>query len=100
MPQSITLNPTLKTLLPEFRARCAAIRKALCDCAKVAITVDVLRELRATHLAPLDSPNKVEQDEELKLLAVLSVLLDLTVQGWRMIATEPAVVLEFENGTS
>ena len=95
MPQSVTLNPALKTLLPAFRERCAAIQKRQNGSCGGLVTVELVNELRAAYLAPLAKPTKAELGEELNLLATLSVVIDLITQGWRLTATEPAVALEF-----
>jgi hypothetical protein len=95
MVQSVRLNPALKTLMPVFRERCAAIQKRQNASAGAGVTAELVNELRAAHLAPLVSPNRTESAEELRLLATLSVVVDLITQGWRITCTDPAVVLEF-----
>ncbi len=95
MAQSVTLNPALKTLLPVFQERCAAIRKRQNGTAGALVTTELVTELRAAYLAPLDSPSRAELAEELHLLATLSIVIDLITQGWRITRTKPAVVLEF-----
>lgn len=100
MSQSITLNPSLKILLPVFRKRCAAIRKRQAACGEALPTIELVNELRSIYLAPLDAPNKAELGEELNLLATLSVVIDLLTQGWRITATKPSIVLDFSNGLS
>src|SRR5260370_34523186 len=100
MAQSVKLNPALKTLLTVFRERCAAIQKRQNGSGGTLITTELMNELRRGQLAPLDSPNKAEMNEELKLLATLSVVIDLVTQGWRITSTEPSVMLELPECTS
>ena len=94
MTEPITLKPSLEALLPEFRSRCALIQKRQTEVNAVGISIDLVRELRSTFLAPLKKPKKSEQTEELNLLATLSVVIDLMTQGWRITSTDP-VVLDF-----
>ncbi|MBS1853934.1 MAG: DUF4338 domain-containing protein [Acidobacteria bacterium] len=95
MVQSVELNPALRTLLPLFRERCAAIQKRQDSGQGALVTAEFVNELRRTHLTPLVSPNRAELAEELNLLATLSIVVDLITQGWRITSTEQAVVLEF-----
>jgi hypothetical protein len=94
MGQSVTLNPSLKILLPVFRKRCACIQTRQLEQGGAIVTTELVNELRASVLAPLDAPTKAELAEELSLLATLSVVIDLVTQGWRISATIPSVSLE------
>jgi len=100
MSQSITLNPTLKVLLPVFRQRCADIKVKQSNEAEATVTPELVAELRLKVLLPLEKPRKAELAEELILLATLSVVIDLITQGWRIAATEPSVVLDFPEALS
>ena len=99
MGQSVTLNPNLTVLMPLFRERCACIRKMVRNCHE-AVSAELIQRLRSTVLAPLTKPTKAQVQEELELLASLSVTIDLIAQGWRIITISPAVVIEFANGFS
>lgn len=44
-------------------------------------------------------PRKAQQEEELNLLATLSVVIDLLTQGWRISNTDP-IVLDFPEWSS
>lgn len=87
MPEQLFLTPSLKVLLPEFTRRCAAMQKR--QNGSSAVTIELVKELRSTFLAPLEKPKKAEQEEEVQLLATLSVVIDLLTQGWRIIGTNP-----------
>lgn len=100
MSQSVTLNPSLKTLMPVFKERCEEIQKRLDTLDGGMVTGELVREFRTVQLEPLKSPNKAELSEELNLLATVSVIIDLVTQGWRITSTNPAVVLEFHDGAS
>jgi hypothetical protein len=100
MLQSVTLNPSLKTLLPVFKERCAKIQKRLDTLAGGMVTGELVQEFRTVQLEPLKSPNKAELSEELNLLATVSVIIDLVTQGWRITSTDPSVVIEFHDGAS
>jgi Domain of unknown function (DUF4338) len=95
MVQSVEFNPALKTLLPVFRERCAAIQKRQDGAQGALVTAEFVSELRRIYVTPLNSPNRAALAEELSLLATLSIVMDLITQGWRVTSTEPAVVLEF-----
>jgi hypothetical protein len=99
MAQSAKLIPNLSTLLPLFRERCARIQN-LVEESPVGITGEIVSELRASQLVPLHLPTKAQLAEELKMIASLSVTIDLVAQGWRITATEPEVTIEFSNGVS
>src|SRR5579863_4999538 len=99
MGQSVTLNPNLTVLMPLFRERCACIRKMVRNC-REAVSAELIQRLRSSVLAPLTKPTKAQVQEELELLASLSVTIDLIAQGWRIITISPAVVIEFANGFS
>jgi hypothetical protein len=98
MSQSVTLNPSLKTLLPVFRERCAAMQERQNESGGALVTTELVNELRSVYLVPLRSPCRAELNEELNLLATLSVVIDLLTQGWRIASTEPSVVLDFPEG--
>ena len=87
MSQSVTLNPSLKTLLPVFRERCAAIQRRQNESGGALVTTELVNELRSVYLVPLRKPSKAELNEELSLLATLSVVIDLLTQGWRIAST-------------
>jgi hypothetical protein len=97
MAESITLNPSMKALLPVFKQRCAAIKERQNGSSE--ISIDLIRELRATFVTPLTKPRKAEQEEELQLLATLSVVIDLLTQGWRISNSDP-VILELPEWSS
>ena len=99
MGQSVTLNPNLSVLMPHFRERCACIWKMVRNCNE-AISAEVIHRLRSKVLVRLSKPTKAQLDEELNLVAALSVTIDLIAQGWRVVATSPQVVIEFTNGLS
>lgn len=99
MGQTVTLNPNLTVLTPLFRERCACIRKMVRNC-REAVSAELIQRLRTNVLAPLTKPTKAQVQEELELIASLSVTIDLIAQGWRVITTSPAVVIEFTNGFS
>lgn len=99
MGQTVTLNPNLAVLMPLFRERCACIRRMVRNCPE-AVSAELIQRLRSTVLAPLTKPTKAQVQEELELLASLSVTIDLVAQGWRVITTSTAVVIEFTNGFS
>ena len=99
MGQTITLNPNLTVLMPLFRERCAYIRKVVRNCHE-AVSAELIQRLRTSVLAPLSKPTKSQIHEELELIASLSITIDLIGQGWRIIATSPAVVIKFANGLS
>ena len=99
MGQTVTLNPNLAMLMPLFRERCACIRKIVCNYHE-AVSAELIQRLRSNVLRPLTKPTKAQVQEELELLASLSVTIDLIAQGWRIIAISPAVVIEFTNGFS
>jgi hypothetical protein len=98
MPQPITLNPSLKVLLPEFKKRCAAIQQYQ-NSSTGGISIDMVRELRSMFVAALVKPKKAQQAEELNLLATLSVVIDLLTQGWRISNIDP-VILDFPEWSS
>src|SRR5277367_4343596 len=99
MGQTVTLNPNLSVLMPLFRERCACIRKMVRNCHE-AVSAELIQRLRSSVLVPLLKPTKAQVDEELELIASLSITIDLIAQGWRVIATSPSVVMEFTNGLS
>ena len=99
MGQTVTLNPNLTVLMPLFRERCACIRKMVRNCREV-VSAELIQRLRSNVLAPLSRPTKAQVQEELELIATLSVTIDLIAQGWRIITTSPAVTIEFTNGFS
>ena len=99
MDQTVTLNPNLTVLMPLFRERCACIRKMVRNC-REAVSAELIQRLRSSILAPLIKPAKAQVQEELELLASLSVTIDLIAQGWRILTISPAVVIEFTNGFS
>jgi hypothetical protein len=99
MGQTVTLNPNLTVLMPLFRERCACIRKMVRNC-RDAASAELIHRLRSSVLAPLSKPTKAQVQEELELVACLSVTIDLIAQGWRIITTSPVVVIEFTNGFS
>ena len=99
MGQSVTLNPNLTLLMPLFRERCACIRKMVRNCHE-AVSAELIHQLRSKVLVPLSKPTKAQLNEELNLIAALSVTIDLVAQGWRVVTTSPSVVIEFTNGFS
>ena len=99
MGQSVTLNPNLTALMPLFRERCACIRKMVRNCPE-AVSAELIHRLRSKVLVRLSKPTKAQLQEELDLIAALSVTVDLIAQGWRIITTSPEVVIEFTNGFS
>jgi Druantia protein DruA len=99
MGQTVTLNPNLTVLMPLFRERCACIRRMVRNCRET-VSAELIQRLRSTVLAPLTKPTKAQVQEELELIASLSVTIDLIAQGWRIATTSPAVVIEFTNGFS
>jgi hypothetical protein len=99
MFQTVTLNPNLTVLMPLFRERCACIRKMVRNC-RDTISAELIQRLRSSVLVSLLKPTKAQVHEELELIASLSVTIDLIAQGWRVISTSPAVVIEFTNGFS
>jgi hypothetical protein len=99
MGQSVTLNPNLALLMPQFRERCARIRKMVRNCQE-AVSAELIHQLRSKVLVPLSKPTKAQLNKELDLIAALSVTIDLVAQGWRVVTTSPSVVIEFTNGFS
>lgn len=99
MGQTVTLNPNLTVLMPLFRERCACIQKMIPNCREV-VSAELIQRLRSNVLAPLSRPTKAQVQEELALIASVSVTIDLIAQGWRVITTSPAVMIEFTNGFS
>jgi uncharacterized protein DUF4338 len=99
MGQTVTLNPNLTVLMRLFRERCACIRKMVRN-SREAISAELIQRLRSSVLAPLIKPTNAQVQEELELLASLSVTIDLIAQGWRVVTTSPEVVIEFVNGFS
>jgi hypothetical protein len=98
MPQPITLNPSLKVLLPEFKKMCAEIQQYQ-NTSTGGISIDMVRELRSTFVAPLVKPRKGTSRGRAQLLATLSVVIDLLMQGWRISNTDP-VILDFPEWSS
>lgn len=96
MSQSITLNPNLSVLMPLFRERCACIRRMVRNCHE-AVSGELIHRLRSKILVRLEKPTQAQLHEELELIGVLSVIIDLIAQGWRVISTSPEVVIEFTN---
>lgn len=99
MGQPVTLNPNLALLMPLFRERCGSIRKMVQNCHE-AVSAELIHQLRSKVLVPLSKPTKAQLNEELDLIAALSVTIDLVAQGWRVVTTSPSVVIEFTNGFS
>ena len=99
MGQKVTLNPNLTVLMPLFRERCACVRKMVRNC-REAVSAELIQRLRLNILAPLVKPTKAQVQEELELLASLSVTIDLIAQGWRIITISQAVIMEFTHGLS
>lgn len=83
MGQTVTLNPNLTVLMPLFRQRCAHIRRMVRNCHE-SVSAELIQRLRSTLLVPLLKPTKTQVDEELELIASLSVTIDLIAQGWRI----------------
>ncbi|MBI3304250.1 MAG: hypothetical protein HYZ72_19470 [Deltaproteobacteria bacterium] len=100
MGQSVTISPTLKVLLPVFLERCAAMRCRLAPVPGDGLSWELVEDLRRVYLTPLTSPSHPELAEELPLITTLSIVIDLITQGWRIISTEPSLVLEFERSAS
>src|SRR5437763_104090 len=84
MSEQITLSPKLKVLHDEFIQRCRGIAAEL-ETAPVFIDSDLMNKLRIRFMAPLKKPRKAELDEELHLIAVMSVVIDLIGQGWSLL---------------
>ena len=99
MDQTVTLNPNLTVLMPLFRKRCACIQKMVRKCHE-AVSTELIHQLRSEVLVPLPKTTQIQLNEELYLVAALSVTIDLIAQGWRVVTTSPKVVIEFTNGFS
>ncbi len=56
---------------------------------------EVLAELRMAHMAPLDRPTRDQLKEELHLITVMSVIIDLVAQGWRIECVDQSLTLSF-----
>ena len=93
---------------PQSEPHCAhaAVSREMCVHSKIvrncheAVSAELIQRLRSSVLAPLSKPTKAQVQEELELIASLSVTIDLIAQGWRIITISPAVVIEFTNGLS
>lgn len=88
------ISPELRALKKEFLRRCTALSETLENGHK-AISVS---ELRVDYLAALEHPTRSELEEELHLIAALSVVIDLVAQGWTIETIESAVTLRL-NGS-
>jgi hypothetical protein len=97
MGQSVTLNPNLTVLMPLFRERCACVRKMVRN-SHEAVSGELIHRLRSKVLIPLSKPTKAQLQEEIYLIAALSVTIDLIAQGWRVVTTSPDVIIESVNG--
>jgi len=80
MPQPITLNPSLKALLPEFKKRCAAIQQYQ-NGSTGGISIDMVRELRARGAkAGMALRPATPVEPFLDMLTELDMLLIMTVE--------------------
>jgi len=89
MDECVVISPELRALKEEFLRRCAALSEAR-ENGHEAISVP---ELRVECLAALERPSRPELEEELYLIASLSVVIDLVAQGWTIEKIDSAVTL-------
>jgi hypothetical protein len=94
--QSVEFSPNVKYLTETLRKRCASIQTELDSRGESFVDSMFIDQLRRIYLAPLENPTRRELAEELPLVTSLSVLIDLIAQGWKIRATTPKVLLEFE----
>ena len=99
MSEQITLSPKLHALRDEFVERCRRIAAEL-ETAPAFIDSELMNNLRIQFMAPLKRARKAELDEELHLIAVMSVVIDLIGQGWSILSVDPEVRLGFERQDS
>jgi hypothetical protein len=99
MSEQITLSPKLKALRNEFVERCRGVAAEF-EAAPAFINSEWMNNLRIRFMAPLKKARKAELDEELHLIAVMSVVIDLIGQGWSIRSVDPEVLLGFERQDS
>jgi hypothetical protein len=99
MSEQITLSPKLQALQGEFIQRCQGIAAEL-ETAPVFIDSELMSKLRIRFMAPLKKARKAELEEELHLIAVMSVVIDLIGQGWSLLGVDPEVRLGFQRQDS
>lgn len=94
MSEQITLCPKLRALRDEFMQRCRDMAAELSE-GPAFISAELMNDLRLRFMAPLKRPKKAELDEELHLIAVISVVIDLIGQGWTFLSVDPEVRIGF-----
>jgi Druantia protein DruA len=98
--QTVEFTPNLSALAEVLHKRCASIQAELDRRQPLSVDSLFIEELRRLYLAPLENPTRRELAEELPLIASLSILIDLTAQGWKVKKTWPTIVLEFKGEDS
>lgn len=99
MSEQITLSPKLRVLREEFVQRCRGIAAEL-EAAVGFVSTEQMNNLRIRFMAPLKKARKAELDEELHLIAIMSVVIDLIGQGWSLLSVDPEVRLGFTRQAS
>ncbi len=61
---------------------------------------EFIGSLRTVHMVPIMNPKKAELEEELHLIADISVVIDLIGQGWQIDNTDSDLTLSFERDAS
>lgn len=89
MDEQVVISPDLRALKEEFLRRCAALSLAL----RNGHQASSVSELRVDYLAALERPSRRELEEELHLIAALSVVIDLVAQGWVIEKVDSAITL-------
>jgi Domain of unknown function (DUF4338) len=99
MDQTVKITPSLRTLHSVFLERCAQMKSRLEAEGASEITAQTIQAFRREFLEPLSSPKRNELEEELHLIATMSVIIDLLAQEWRIVSTRPELILTF-SGTA